>query len=639
MESTTDQSMKSPANGKDGIPVLREVNGFTAVGRTFAQMLCDRAEREPEAVAFCSWVGGAARPTSWSQYLGEVREATLGLHALGVAPGDRVAIMSGTRSEWAVAALAILSVGGVPVGVYPTSSVPELEHVLESCGVTSIIVEGVADVAKVAAVADRLPQLAATIGFDTEPAGLPTAVRTSDWESLRLTGRARLEAEPTLFTTLVEAGDVDQLAALFFTSGSTGAPKGVRHTHRTLQYSVLGFAMSYPEMGRKRYDLVGFLGLSHVAPALLGVFAPIMTRLVITYCTLDQRAEALIGVRPTAVLWPPRMHEKLASEVLQALSESGRVFRLSYWAAMKIARPVSVLRWHEEAVPKYLSALYDLSLRFVFVPLRAKVGVDRIEVSWTASGSMTPDVAALWHMWGLDLRELFGTTETCGSVLAQWDRPFPAPGSIGKCLPDPRWDVRVSGEGELQLRSPCLFDGYWENPEATASALDDGWYRTGDLVEMASDGEVKIIGRMKDVLKTSGGKTVSPQPIEVRLKVSPLIDEAIVVGEGRKYLTVLLAISAQAQAMGTSERDSALTLALSEVNSELPRPLQLKKFRILPRPLSADAGELTAKATIRRANILDSFTDLVDDMYDGGEGDQIARQARFAGTGRKKAPR
>ena len=628
-------SMSSPEGGRNGVPVLRSVSGFEAVDRTFAQMLCDRAEREPDTVAFCSWVDGDARPTSWSEYLEEVRETTLGLHDLGVASGDRVAIMSSTRREWVVAALAILSVGGVPVGVYPTSSVPEVEYALESSGATAIFAEGTSDIAKVRAVAAGLPHLRATIGFDAEPADLPETVKTVHWDYLRAVGSARAVAEPELFTLLVEAGDIDQLAALFYTSGSTGAPKGVRHTHRTLQYSVLGFAMSYPEIGTTRHDLVGFLGLSHVAPALVGVFAPIMTRLVITYCTMDQRVEALIGVRPTAVLWPPRMHEKLASEMLQTLAESGRAFRLGYSIAMKVARKVSDLRWRGRQVPRYLEALYELCMKCVFLPLRAKVGMDRIEVSWTASGSMTPDVAALWHMWGLDLRELFGTTETCGSVIAQWDRAFPAPGTIGKAMPDPRWVVRVSHEGELQVRSPCLFDGYWHNPEATASALEDGWYRTGDLVELSSDGEVTIIGRMKDVLKTSGGKSVSPQPIEVRLKASPLIDEAIVVGEGRKYLTVLLSVSDETQAMTPHERDAALTRWIDEVNSELARPLQLKKFRILPRALSAAAGELTAKATIRRSNILASFTDLVDDMYDVGEQDEIARQARFARTDRK----
>ncbi|MEE6193106.1 AMP-dependent synthetase/ligase [Mycolicibacterium sp. 120320] len=630
MKMTSPRATTSSSTGHKEVPVLNTLTGFEAVNRTFAQMLCDRAEREPDAIAYCSWMNGAARPTTWSGYLEQVREVALGLHDLGAVPGDRVAIVSATRHEWVIAALAILSLGGVPVGVYPTSSVAEVKQALESSESTVVFAENAADVEKVAAVAGELPRLRAVIGLDTKPQGLAESVRAVHWGELRHLGRSRGVTEPGLFATLVEAGDIDQPAALFYTSGSTGAPKGVIHTHRTLQYSVLAFAMSYPDVGRIRHDLVAFLGLSHVAPALIGVFTPIMTRLVITYCTMDQRLDALVGVRPTAVLWPPRMHEKLAGEVMQQLSECGAAFRLQYAMAMQIARRVSAMRWKGRDVPWYFDLLYDVCLRRVFVPLRAKVGMDRIRVAWTASGNMSPDVTALWQTWGIDLRELFGTTETCGSVLAQWDRAFPPPGTIGKSMPDPRWEARVSGDGELQLRSPCLFGGYLNDSEATAAAMEDGWYRTGDLVEMDADGEVRIIGRIKDVLKTSGGKTVSPQPIELRLKASPLIDEAIVVGEGRKYLTVLVGVSEEARAMTTADRDASVAAWINEVNSELSRPLQLKKFRILPRPLSAVDGELTLKGTIRRSAILASFRDLVDAMYDAGEQGEIARQARFA---------
>lgn len=611
------------------VPVLQDPTGFQAVQRTFAQMLHERAQHEPDTVAFYRWESGAQHATSWSQYHESVRAVALGLNSLGVKPGDRVAIMSSARTEWVVAALAILSVNGVLVGVYPTSSPQELEQVLETCEVSAVFAENSADLAKVAEVAPRLPHLRAAIGFDAEPIALPGGVAVCDWRSLSETGEELAESEPALFDDLVAAGDIDQPAALFSTSGSTGTPKGVVHTHRTLQYSVLGVAMTYPEIGRVRHDLVGFLGLSHVAPALIGVFAPIMTRLVITYCAMEQRAEALVGVRPTAVVWPPRMHEKLASEMLQAVACSGRLFGIKYAAAMRVARRISSMRWEGRRPPAYLDVLYAICLKTVFQPLRAQVGIDRIKVSWTASGSMTPDVAALWHMWGLDLRELYGTTETCGAVLAQWDRPFPRPGTIGKSLPDPRWTARVSPEGELQVRAPSLFTGYWNNPEATSEALRDGWYLTGDLVDLGSDGEVKIIGRSKDLIKTSGGKSVSPQPIEVKLKASPLLDEAVVVGEGRKYLTVLLAVNADAQAMSPGDRGRALRRWIDGVNSELSRPLQIKDYRVFPRPLSAEAGELTLKGTIRRANVVASFTHLIDEMYDVGEHDAIARQARI----------
>lgn len=629
MESSDAQPSTGSVDGR--IPVLASVSGFEAVDRTFAQMLCDRACREPHSVAFCSWVNGTARPTTWREYLDAVRRAALGLHEVGAAPGDRIAIVSCTRQEWVVGALAILSIGGVPVGVYPTSSAAEIEHALAASSATVVFTETAADAAKVAAVAADLPELSTVVGIDAEPSGLPATVRTLSWAELCRIGYARGEAEPELFTTLVAAGRVDQPAALFYTSGSTGTPKGVVHTHRTLQYSVLGFAMSYPNLGRVRHDLVAFLGLSHVAPALIGVFAPIMTRLVVTYCPMEQRLPALTAVRPTAVLWPPRMHEKLAGEVLAYLSESKVAFRLAYSVAMRVARKVGEHHWRGQPVPLYLDRLYRVCVNHVFLRLRKHVGMDRIKVSWTASGSMAADVAALWQMWGLDLRELYGTTETCGSVIAQWDRAFPTPGTIGKCLPDPRWAIRVSAEGELQLRAPCLFEGYVDDADATAAAMEDGWYRTGDLVEVSDDGEVKIIGRIKDILKTSGGKTVSPQPIEARLMNSPLVEHAIVVGDGRKYLTVLISLSEQARAMSDPSRHTALAGWLAQVNADLARPLQLKKFRVLPRALSIEEGELTLKGTARRAAILASFGDLVEDMYDADEQGVIARQARYGG--------
>jgi long-chain acyl-CoA synthetase len=229
----------------------------------------------------------------------------------------------------------------------------------------------------------------------------------------------------------------------------------------------------------------------------------------------------------------------------------------------------------------------------------------------------------------VDLREMYGTTETCGPVLVQWGRSWFRPGTVGRSLPDPRWSVRVSEQGEFQVKGPCLFTGYWNDPAATESALDDGWYGSGDLVEIAPDGDVTIVGRIKDVLKTSGGKSVSPQPIEVRLKASPLVEEAIVVGEGRKYLTALLSVSEEAKEMSAQEQRAALQSWIEEVNSELARPLQVKNFRVLPRALSADLGELTLKATIRRGNILVSFAELIDEMYEGHELNQISGQARL----------
>lgn len=615
------------------IPVLQRIETFEASPRTFGQMLIDRATHDPDQIAFASFDDGMVRETTWMEYLDEVRQVAVGLHALGVAAGDRVAIMSSTRREWVIAALAIHCLDAILVGVYPTSSASELARVLQISEATAIFAETDADLSKLAGIATDAPALRIAVGLKTTPRGLPQSVRAADWPALQRIGTARADAEPDLFDTLAEQGDVDHPAVLFWTSGSTGDPKGVIHTHRTLQYSVLAFAMAYPDVGRVRHNSVAFLGLSHVAPALVNVFVPIMTKLVVTFCTMEQRLSALEKVRPTAIVWPPRMYEKLAGELLAELQQSGPFFRARYAAAMTVARAVWNRRTHGSRVPRYLDALYQLSLRTVFLPLRAAGGMDRIEVSWTSSGAMTPELAALWQMWGLDLREMYGTTETCGPVLVQWGRSsFPA-GTVGRSLPDPRWSVRISAQGEFQVKGPCLFTGYWRDPQATDTALADGWYGSGDLVEITPDGDVTIVGRIKDVLKTSGGKSVSPQPIEVRLKASPLVDEAIVVGEGRKYLTALLSVSEDAQALPAAEQHAALSTWIEEVNSELARPLQLKNFRVLPRALSADLGELTLKATIRRGNILASFADLIDEMYEGHEQDQISGHARLSRHG------
>ncbi|WP_298363129.1 AMP-binding protein [uncultured Bradyrhizobium sp.] len=618
------------------VPVLSGVvdsgvANFEAVERTFAQMVQDRAEIEPEEVAFCQWDGTRAIPTTWAQYASAVREVALGLAALGVTRGDRVAIMAPGRGEWVITALGILSVGAIPVGVYPTSAAVEVRQLAGHSEAVAMVVGDDADVAKVAAVAAELPALRAVISFDGAPSGLPETVASKTWADLREAGQALDETNPALFDFLLDGGGIDQTAALFYTSGSTGTPKGVIHTHRTLQYSILGSVVLNPELTKSRRDSVSFLGLSHVSPALSGVFAPIMTRAVVTFCRLDQSSEALRGVRPTGIVWPPRLHEKLLSGALSAIKASPASFQKSYEDAMAVAREVAAARRRGDIVPAELQARYDKAQEQVFLPLRAKLGVDRVDVAWTASGAMTPEVHALWQMWGLDLRELYGTTETCGWVLAQWDRAFPPPGSVGKAMPDPRFAIKISSEGELMVKGPLLFRGYWNDPEASAAVMDGEWYRTGDLVQVDASGEVKLIGRAKDIIVTSGGKTISPQPIEVRLKASPLVEEAVVVGDGRNYLTVLIWPTEKGGRLNRDALHEGLRSWIEQLNAELARPLQLKDFRIAPRALSPGAGELTSKGTIRRAAVLTSFSALVDEMYSAAERNEFAGQARLQG--------
>lgn len=586
--------------------------------RTLPGLLLDRARREPDAVALRYSRGGAMRAITWRTYLDRVRELAFGLVAQGVRHGDRVAVMSSARPEWVFAALAVQSVGGVVIGVYPTNSPAEIEQVLAHSEAVAFIGETETELAKVAKIAGNTPDLRLVAGIEAAPPDLPAGITGVSWDDLRAAG------EPDALAELIAATTLDDPAVLFYTSGSTGVPKGVTHSHRTLQHAIQSVIGLYPESRTARHDVVGFLPLAHVAPAVLLVFTPLHTRLVVTFCRIEDYGEVLRAVRPTVVLWPPRFYEKLAAELI-ALAESWTgIRRLAYRAAMRIGRRMAERRWSGRRAPVPLRIAYAAAVRAVFVPLRASLGMDRLRVAWTASAAMPESVVALWQIWGLDLRENYGLTETGGCPIGQFGQPFPRPGRIGREFADPRYQVKIAADREMLIRAPLLFSGYWRNPGETEAVFEDGWFRTGDLMERTADGDIRLIGRKKDVIITRGGKTVDPQPIEIRLKESVLIEEAIVVGDGRKYLTVLIEPGAAASA----ELDGRLRAEVERVNADLARAEQLKDFRVLPRPLEAARGERTANGKVKRAVVVRSFAGLIDEMYGADDDAAIADHVR-----------
>ncbi|MET9146191.1 AMP-binding protein [Streptomyces sp. NPDC004042] len=596
--------------------------------RTLPGLLLDRATRTPGHIALRHWRDGAVRTVTWRSYADRVRDLALGLVAHGVRHGDRVAVMSGARPEWAYAALAVQSVGGVVVGVYPTNSPAEIEQLLTHSEAVAFIGETATELTKVAAVAARTPALRLVAGIDAPPPALPGTVDATTWQALCAEGAQHAGEGLGALEELAAGGALDDAAVLFYTSGSTGAPKGVTHSHRTVQHSVQTVVGLYPETLSRDHDVVGFLPLAHVAPAVMSLFAPLLTRLVVTYCRIEDYRDALCAVRPTALLWPPRFYEKAAAELIARTEAWPRPRRRVYDAALRIGRRVAGDRWSRRRSPLPLRIAYAVALRAVFLPLRAAVGMDRVRLAWTASAAMPESVLEIWQIWGLDLRENYGLTETGACPVAHFDQPFPRPGTIGRKFTDPRFEVRVADDGELLIRAPLLFTGYWRDPRETGVVLRDGWLHTGDLVEYTSHGDIRLIGRKKDVIITRGGKTISPQPIETRLKESALIEEAIVVGEARKYLTVLLEPSTTADAPAAAAAAERLRAEVDRVNADLARAEQLKDFRVLPRSLEAGRGERTANGKVRRDAVVRSFAALIDEMYDGDDDAAITSHVR-----------
>jgi long-chain acyl-CoA synthetase len=591
-------------------------------------LLLDRARSEPDAVALRYWRDGVMHAITWRTYRDRVREIAFGLVEHGVRHGDRVAVMGSARPEWVFAALAVQSVGGVVIGVYPTNSPSEIEQLLVHSEAVAFVGETTAELDKVAQTAARTPKLRLVVGMDNAPPALPESVTGTTWEELRSAGAANAGVASDRLSELVAGTALDDPAVLFYTSGSTGAPKGVAHSHRTLQHSVQTVVGLYPELDSREHDIVGFLPLAHVAPAILLIFTPVLTRLVVTYCRIEDYEDAMRAVRPTALLWPPRFYEKVAGELIARTEAWPRVRRYGYAAAMWVGRRMAEQRWSRRRPDLLLRIAYSAALRGVFLPLRASVGMDRLRVAFTASAAMPENVIALWQIWGLDLRESYGLTETAGCPVAQFDQPFPRPGYIGREFADPRFQVEAAGDGEMLIRAPLLFRGYWRNPQETDAVLRDGWFHTGDLIERTAHGEIRLIGRKKDVIITSGGKTINPQPTETRLMESSLISEAIVVGDARKYLTVLLEPSTSANALTSTALAERLRGELERVNTDLARAQQLKDFRVLPRPLDAERGERTANGKVKRNAVVSSFAELIDEMYGGTDDSAIANHVR-----------
>jgi long-chain acyl-CoA synthetase len=600
--------------------------------RTLPQLVDDRAAAEPDETALCQWVDGEAQPVTWAEYRHAVSELAVGLAQLGVRPGERVAVMSGSRKEFAFSVLAVQSIGGIALGVYPTNSPAEVRQFLSHSDAVAFIGEDAMHLGKVASIATDLPALRLVVGIADEPPPLPDHITRLTLAELRAEGARQAAVEPGAYARLLDNTSLDDPAVLFYTSGSTGAPKGVTHSHRSLQHGAQTVWGYYPDMDRERHDVVAFLPVAFVAPAIVAVVTPLITRMVVTFCPADEHMDAFRKVRPTAMLWVPRLYEKFAGLALEHLQSWNPVRKRLYEAAMVVGRRMAHCRWDGRTPSLPLRLAYQAALRSVFLPLRKEVGLDRMTVAWTASAAMPESVMTLWQIWGLDLRETYGLTETGGSVTGQFERPFPRPGNIGAVFPDRRWALQRAEDGELLVRAPLLFQGYWKDPERTAEVLQDGWLKTGDLVEFDAEGRVHLVGRKKDVIITSGGKTISPQPIEVSLKESPLISEAVVVGDARKYLTVLLELDVEAvgRELGAHRTDDQVSgriaLEIERVNKNLARAEQLKQFRILPRPLAIETGERTANGKMKRAGVVTSFAALIDDMYGTTEAGAISRQ-------------
>lgn len=598
---------------------------------TAPAMLCERARAEPDGIAFRSKHRGLYRERSWKAYAEAVARCASAFRKLGLAPGDRVAIMGDPCEEWVISDLAAQAIGCVTYGIYPTASAEELEYQMRDGGAVLFVAEDQEYVDKILAVAERLTALRHIVAVDD------TALFAYDDPRL-LTYERIVEAETAGLDWLEkQVAKLDPAAPAFivYTSGTTGAPKGAVIAHGKHLAATYNIITHYPMLTEKEQRTVVFLPLCHVLGRDVAVTMPLFSRLVPHYGEdLEDLSTTFFEVAPTVLFTVPRYLQKFASQILIGISNSTGVKRGAYEFAMKVARRAAQARW-EGKRSAIDNAAFAAAWAAVFRPILNKLGFDKLELVISGGAPLPGETAALWQIYGINVLEMYGQTETAGGIVAGQQGPYARPGTVGTVPAG--WEVRLAEDGEIHVRSADLFDGYWNNEEATRAAFtEDGWLKTGDI-GIWEEGNLRLIDRARDFIVTSGGKTISPAYIENVMRASPYLSEVVVFGHGRKYLTALVEIDFDMVAdwarandipysgfTNLAENPRTRELIRAEIargNEKLARVEQIKDFRILPKMLDPeeDGEPVTPTRKVKRSLMYERFKALVDEMYDDRE--------------------
>lgn len=597
-------------------------------GATLPALLLQRAERVGAHVALRKHDRGRWKTYTWADYAQRAARVGLGLRALGVGHGDRVAIHSLNRPAWLLADLGTQGIGAVTVGIYPTSPAAEVEYLLSHSGSKVLIAEDEEQVDKAMAVRERCPDLRRIVVID--PRGVrelddPAVLTLAELEAL---GAQVDEAE---FAEEVERLDPDQVAIIVYTSGTTGPPKGAMLSHRNLlQAAESGEAIfgSSPDD-----EVLSYLPLCHIAERLVSVIDAVPAGYVVNFGGgVDTLAADLQAVQPTFFLGVPRVWEKLLAGVETRMQDASWLKRRVYRAGMargeRLAAHRLAGRW--TVADRVWSGLWWLLL---FRPMRDKLGLRRIRLAVSGAAPIAPEVLQRFWAMGVPVIEGYGQTENTAQATAC--RPDAVRiGTVGQAVPGA--EVRIADDGEILTRGPGTFLGYFRDEAATEAAIDaERWLHTGDVGELDEDGFLTITDRKKDLIITAGGKNVSPSEIENHLKVSPYVREAVVIGDGRSYLTALIGVEADTVGDWCARRGIPYTTYedlsrrpevrqliadwVDEVNGGLSSVEQIKRFSLLGKELDHEDGEVTATQKVKRRAIAERFSSEIEALYDGSK--------------------
>jgi long-chain acyl-CoA synthetase len=606
---------------------------------TVASRLAERAGRQPGAVALREKDLGLWRDITWSEYWDTVADVAHALLALGLEAGDRVAVHSENRPEWVYADLATVAIRGTTMGLYPTNPPSEVAHLLSDSGARVLIAEDQEQVDKALSVRDRLPHLERIVFIESR------GLRTYDdpllmpWEEFVDLGRRHRAAHPGAVEARMAQARPDDVMSLFYTSGTTGPPKGAMLTVANVEFAIekliLGGGWVSPPP-TEADSLLSYLPLAHIAERIFSVWFNLAAGCLVHFAeSVDTVQADLREIQPTIFLGVPRIWEKLHAGIHIRGANASALKRANLRLWLMVAERIATRRLEQGGRHSVATrALSALGFPFAYRHLQERIGLRRCRYAISGSATIPPDIVRFFWGIGVPVYQAYGQTEGAGVAAAT--RPGRVKlGLVGE--PVAGAEVRLDeATGEILVRHPGVFAGYWGNPEATAKAKTaDGWLRTGDVGRF--DGtHLDVTDRLKDVITTAGGEALTPSEIENALKTSPYVRDAVVIGAGRPYLTALIGIEldtvgdwAKRRSIpyttyrDLTEKPAVLELVgrvVEAVSDHLPEGQRLRQFRLLPKQLDHEDGELTATQKVKRSAIAALFAPLVEGMYEDRDG-------------------
>lgn len=630
--------MKAPKDTT--IPAQRVVNGVSMnADLTQAPVFIDGCDTLPKLFAKrCEELGertahrekdyGIWLSYSWNDFYNNARLIAAGMVSLGLKRGDAISILSEDNKEWLYCDLAAQSVGAIGSGIYTTDSAAQLEYLVNDSTSRFLFLENDEQLDKYLTVKDKMPGLIKAIVFDEDGLHDFADDGVIFLRDLYAIGQTHLKDNPDFFEQEIAKGSPDDLAILVYTSGTTGMPKGAMISHGNLMYSVASGADSAPVI--QGDEQICFLPLCHILERLFSGVAPIAYKSTLNFAESPETVfDNLQEVSPQTFVAVPRLWEKIYSRVSILVNDSTSIQKWAYKSALATGMKKAEYELDGKAMPTTTALAYKLWDMMVLSNMRRMLGMDRMRRGGSGAAPISADLLTWFRAIGVPVLEGYGMTETSG-VIAINTLDKNKGGTVG--MPVNGAEVRIAGDGEIQYRAPNVFQGYLNQPEKTAETFtEDGWLRTGDVGLIDNEGFIRITGRLKDIIITAGGKNITPAEIENRLKFSPYITDAVIIGDKRKFLTCLIMIDQEnvekfaqdrripfnnfASLCAAKEVQDLIRGVVDEVNKDFARVEQIKDFRLIDVLLTAEDDELTPTLKLKRGFVETKHAGLIAQMY------------------------